>query len=87
MNTATLRGLEARIDWGYFPAVRLGSWTVTVDATHRTLTGRVTESDTFRVQQQPLTFVVSRPRGNWLFPVNTLQIADGQLTASLGPQE
>lgn len=88
MNKATLRGLEARIDWGYQLAVRLGPWTVDVDLTHRTLTGRVTEADTFRVQQQPLTFTVSRPRGQcWTWPVETLHIADGKLTASLGPQE
>lgn len=87
MNKATIRGVEAVIRWGYHSAVRLGPWTVDVDATQRTLSGTVIESDTFKASQQPLTFVVSRPQGTWTFPVNTLHIAGNELTASLGPQE
>jgi hypothetical protein len=87
MNKGTIRGPEAVIRWGYHSAVRLGSWTVDLDPTHRTLTGRVMEADTFRAQQQPLTFVVSRPQGSWVFPVNTLHIAGDELIATLGPQE
>lgn len=83
-----MRGAEATIRWGYHPAVRLGAWAVEGPPTTRMLTGTVKESDEFRVQQQPLTFVVSRPQGSaWCWPVETLQIAGDQLTAKLGPQE
>jgi len=88
MNKAMLRGPEAVIRWGYQPAVRLGSWSVANEAGRRTLTGSVVQSDPFRVAQQPLTFVVSRPSGQtWRWPVELLQIAGGELTATLGPQE
>ena len=87
-NHATLRGAEAVIKWGWHTAVSLGPWSVEVDPTQRTLTGKVVKADTFRVLQQPLKFYVSRPRGTaWVWPVESLHVADGELTARLGPQE
>jgi hypothetical protein len=48
----------------------------------------VLSADAFKVSQRPLTFVVRRPKGvTWRWPVQTLQIDSGSLTASLGPQE
>jgi len=88
VNKATLRGAEAVITWGYHPAIRLGPWRVELDAQSLTLNGKVLTTDTFRASQQPLTFTVSRPQGlKWCWPVESLHIADGELTARLGPQE
>lgn len=75
----TIRGVTARILWGYHHAATLGSWTVDAHA----LTATVTDVDTFRVSQSPLTFVVGVMRR----PIEGLQIAGGTLTARLGPQE
>ena len=88
MNKATLRGTEARIVWGYQPAVRLCAWSVENTSGRKVLTGSILETDPFRVAQQPLTFVVSRSAGlTWRWPVDELHIADRQVTATLGPQE
>jgi hypothetical protein len=88
MSKATLRGPQAVIRWGYQPAVILGPWSVENEAGRRVLTASVITTDQLRVSQQPLTFIVSRPSGQmWRWPVETLQIAGTQLTASLGPQE
>lgn len=75
----TVRGVAAKILWGYQQAATLGSWTVE----DRALSATVTHVDTFRVSQSPLTFVVGAMRR----PLEGLQIAGGTLTARLGPQE
>jgi hypothetical protein len=82
-HSITIRGTGAAVKWGYHVAATLGSWTVT----GRTLTASVLTSDTMAVSQRPLVFVVPRPKGEWRWDVDSLQIADGTLTASLVPQE
>jgi hypothetical protein len=81
-NSITVKGQEGRIVWGYHTAARLAAWCID----GHTLTATVQESDTFRVTQQPLTFVVSRPTGSpWVWTVASLQVAGQTLTASLLP--
>lgn len=75
----TIRGKAAELRWGYQLAATLGSWTLK----DGTLTATVLSSDTFRVSQSPLTFVVGSIRR----PIEGLQIAGWTLTASIGPQE
>jgi hypothetical protein len=45
------------------------------------------ETDTFKLSQRPLVFVVPRQGGTWRWPIDTLQVVAGTLSASLGPQE
>jgi hypothetical protein len=83
IHQVTMRGPEGAVKWGYHTAASLGSWSVT----GQTLTAKVVSVDTCAVTQQPLTFVVPRPRGAWRWTVTALHIADGTLTASVSPQE
>lgn len=86
-NTVRINGPSAEVRWHYQRAASLGPWTLTGDATGCRVTAKVLDANTFRVQQHPLTFVVPRQHGLWTWPVISLQIADGSLTAVLNPQE
>ena len=82
----TLTGKSAVVQWGYAAAATIGPWAITVLPDGGTLTATVVSADTFKVSQQPLTFVVTRQPGHcWRWPITMLQIADGSLTATLGP--
>ncbi len=88
MNTFTFRGEAAELRWGYHSAAVLTDWTMTPQtASSLTVTARVVSSDAFRVSQHPIVFTVHRQIADWKWPVKTLQIANGALTAELGPQE
>lgn len=79
----TVRGQAAVLKWGYHDAATLGSWTLYLG----TLTAAVVSADQFRITQQPIVFVASHAAGAWRWPIEALSIADGTLTARLGPQE
>ena len=87
MNTFTIRGEAAELRWGYHLAATLNDWTFTPGSSSITVTARVVSSDAFRVSQRPIVFAVQRPHMVWRWPVLSLQIVDGALSASLGPQE
>lgn len=74
-----VRGVAGRICWGHYRAATLGAWTVD----GQTLIAIVTDVDTFRVQRQPLEFVVPQ-QGRW--SIESLEIADRTVTARLSPQ-
>ena len=86
-------GRAATLVWGYADAAVLGAWVVSRDkAAVWSLRASVEHVDTLRVRQVPLLFTAPRvkpPLGRWVWPVipNTLQVANGVLTASLGPPE
>lgn len=82
-NSATLTGDGGEIRWAYYPVATLGPWTLTMGDSRRVLTGAVVSVQMTRVNQTPLTFVYGRR--TW--PVESLSIADGRVTARLGPQE
>jgi hypothetical protein len=84
-TTVTGRGGDVR--WGYHSAATLSSWTVVADAAGGDLSGAVVTVDTYRVTQRPMVFVAKLSRGEWRWPVESLQIVDGTLTARLGPPE
>jgi hypothetical protein len=87
-NTFAARGVAGVVRWSYHTAASLGTWTMAIGPEGITLTASVLSSDAFKVSQQPLTFVVVRPNGvTWRWPIQSLQIDSGSLTASLGPQE
>jgi len=80
MNAFVVRGQEGELRWGYHPAAVLGPWTITGD----TLTATVVSHDGFRTSQPSVTFRVTRPQGApWVWAIDTLQIAEGTLTARL----
>jgi len=84
----TVTGQTARVAWGYLTAATVRAWTVTkAEDGSWSLAATIDDTDTFRVTQRPLVFKASHARGTWRWPVATLQITDGTLTASLGPPE
>lgn len=81
-------GPEGAIKVGYQLAVSLGAWTLTKrEAEGYELSASITNVDTFRASQRPLTFVVTVTSGSWRFPVQSLQIEGASLTAVVGPKE
>jgi hypothetical protein len=87
MNKFVMRGAEGAVMWSYHAAASLKDWTVTADSAGHRLTAQVVSHDAFRVSQQPLTFVVPRPTGQWTWPITSLQIAGTALIATVGPPE
>jgi hypothetical protein len=87
MNTITLSGPAAELRWGYHQAASLGPWTVKQTGGTIELKAQVVRADAFRASQHPLTFIVPRSPQPWTWPVRSLSIADGRLTATLDPQE
>ena len=83
-NVTSVTGAAAELRWGYACAASLGAWSVAGEPGAWTFTATVLSKDDFRVSQRPLLVVT--PNG-WRWPVTTLQIAGGTLTASLSPQE
>lgn len=84
----TVRGVTARLTWGYHVAATLGAWTVTQSTEGKwMLTAIVVSTDTFRVAQRPLVFEVPTDKGVWRWPIVALQITGASLTATLGPKE
>ena len=88
MNRAVIRGPEAQIRWGYHTAASLGPWTLTAEGATSTVTAKVVTHDACAVSQQPLTFVVTRPKGHrWRWPVLEMLQNGDQITLSVGPPE
>ena len=84
----TMTGPDGAIRWGYHTAATVGAWTFTADATGGNLTAQVVTADDFKLSQQELTFRCNRQKGPaWVWPVQSLSVAGGTLTARLGPQE
>jgi hypothetical protein len=83
----TVRGVEGAIRLGYYPVGTLRAWIVTRMDDTWSLTATVESLDVFRASQRPLTFVARHKDGRWVWPIQTLQISGGSLTASLGPPE
>lgn len=84
----TAHGPSARICWSYRPAATLGPWELTADSTSTRMSAKVITADAHALTQPGLTFRWSRSTGRQVrFPILSLQIADGTVTAQLGPEE
>lgn len=83
-----LEGVTASLRWGYTQAAVLGAWSAVPGPGGRlTVTAKVVSQNTMRVAQRPLVFEARHAKGAWRWPVLELQVADGSLTAILGPHE
>lgn len=82
-NRIAFSGPSGLIRWGYHTAATVGPWTLS----NGTLTAPIVTCDDFKASQRPLTFVVPQPKSDWVWSVQSLQIAGGSLTAVLGPSE
>ena len=87
-SKVTVHGPAGEVRWGYYPAAAVGAWTITAGSNGSVLTATVTRSDPYRLRQPALRFQITRQDGrSWSWPIIELSIADGTLTAALGPQE
>jgi len=79
-----MRGVAGEIRWSYHRAATLGTWTI--DAGR--LTATILQADPFALSQQPLTFVVVRPKGIvWRWGLREVQREGSSLQATLVPEE
>lgn len=84
----TIHGPSARICWSYRPAATLGPWDLTADETGTRLTAQIVTSEPFALTQQGLTFRWRRASGKEArWPILSLQIAGGTVSAQLGAEE
>ena len=80
-----LRGVVGRIEWAHYEAARVEGYTVTRTAADGwRLTARVILADPFKLAQRPLRVVAPHARGTWEWPITTITIDAGTLTARLG---
>ena len=82
-----IRGAVAHVKWSYYVAAGIHGYTVKRDKTTGawSLTGTVVVSDAFKMRQRPLTFVVPTKQGNWEWEIQTLDIQQGTVRATLAP--
>lgn len=79
MNKVTMRGSAGKVVWSYHKAADVGAW----ELFGSTLTATLVTSDTYRLSQAPLTFVVPRPAGAWSWPLDTVHVEGQSLTATV----
>lgn len=79
-----ITGKTGVIRWGFHPAATVGAWTIQNDAAGVALTAAVDTVDPFRLTQAPLTFQAAVGAGTWRWPVESVTVLDGTLTARLG---
>lgn len=84
-----VRAHSGTVRWGYYAAAAVRDVILEWDlaAKEYRLKATVVTADTFRLSQQPLVFQIAHDKGVWRWPVKSLQVADGTLTAVLGPKE
>jgi len=82
-----LHGTAASLLWGYRTAVTLRAWSIKKDEGRWTLLATVERVDAFQARQRPLLFAAPRAGGYWCWPVESLQLGDRRLIATLGPPE
>lgn len=85
MAGGSITGVVASIAWHYYTAAAINGYTVTraADGSWRA-SGTVVLSDAFKLAQRPLTFIAPHANGEWRWPIDTLTVANGRLTATLG---
>lgn len=87
MAGGSITGVVGQIKWAYYVAADIHGYTITRSEARWSLSGFVGVSDAFKLSQRPLTFVAPTAKGDWRWPIETIEIADGRLIASLGPPE
>lgn len=80
-----LRGVVGRVEWGYYVAAGIEGYTVSCgDDKQWRLRATVITSDPFKMTRRPLRFVAPHAKGTWTWPIESLRLEGGVLTAALG---
>jgi len=90
-NVAAIRGVVGYICWHHYRAAAINGYTVTKvsrDGRRWSLTATVVLSDALKMRQRPLVFEATHKKGEWRWPITTLELHDGhRLIATLGALE
>ena len=81
----SIAGVVGAVQWAYYQAATIQGYTVTRTGAAWSLRATVVAADAFKLSQRPLVFVATHQRGQWRWPIETLDVRGGQLTARLGP--
>ena len=88
MPRGSIRGVVGLIRWAYYTAAAVNGYTVTQTTQGWRLQATVVNADAFKMAQRPLLFVAPHQRGEWRWPILSLERRpDGTVSAQLGPQE
>jgi hypothetical protein len=88
MPGGSITGVVGSIAWHYYTAAAINGYTVTrTDEAGWRLAGTIVLADAYKMAQRPLTFVAPHAKGEWRWPIETLELADGRVFAHLGPPE
>ena len=69
-----IRGVVGQIRWAYYTAAAINGYTVTRSkAGAWSLSATVVLADAFKIAQRPLLFVAPHEKGEWVWPINTLE--------------
>lgn len=83
----TIQGATGEVRWAYLPAAVFGPWRLDTVPGGAVLEGRLVSQDDYRLAQEPLTAVVNVGRQALVYPITSLHVNGGQLSAQLGPQQ
>jgi len=83
LTVGTLRGARGLVKHGYHVAAEVTDFVLAIKA--GALAGTVARSDPFLLTQAPLIFVMPTKAGPATWPIEDYTVADGRLTARLGP--
>lgn len=82
-----IRGATGEVRWAYLAAAVFGPWRLETEPGGARLEGQLVSQDGYRLAQEPLTAVVHIGRQKLVYPVISLHVDGGQLSAQLGPQQ
>lgn len=82
-----IRGIVARLDWGYFPAAAINGYTVTRRGDRWSLVAQIVHRNAYNLDQRPLHFIAPYRGGEWRWELREFRIADDRpvLIGTLGP--
>lgn len=80
-----LNGSGGKVLWGYAVAAECDKFEVQQSGKKITLEARLGASDVFRLRQSSLIFEVRAGACRWTWPITTLAVTNGRLTATLQP--
>lgn len=89
-----IEGVVGIVKWSYYHAAAVNGYRVRAPERVRfraaptfTLRAVVVMVDRFKLSQRPLVFEAPFTGGLWRWPIEKFELADGVLTARLGPLE
>ena len=87
-NSVTMKGVNGRLVWGYQEAAALVTWELSGNAAGGHVHATARTVNAFAASQQPLVFVVVRPKAVWRWPVTSpLQQHGSTVSFTVGPCE